>query len=86
MSSGTGGEDPFDIAIITPPPKRVVDRSLKLTGPQHGRGDTEVSSEVAGVCFNPPRDRMYFVSQRAYFVGVVYEVSAPFRRGRPQRP
>lgn len=82
----TGGDDPFDIAIITPPPKRIVARFLKLTGPQHGRADTDLSSEVAGVCFNPPGDRMYFASQRAFFVGLVYEVTGPFRSGRARRP
>jgi secreted PhoX family phosphatase len=81
----TGGEDPFDIAIITPGPHRVVARFLKLTGPQHGKGDTDLSSEVAGVCFDPSGRRMYFASQRAFVVGVVYEVSGPFRRRAPGR-
>ncbi len=81
-----GGEDPFDIAIITPQvstrrgkraPK--VSRFMKLTGPQHGDASTEAASEVAGVCFNPRGDRMYFSSQRAFAVGVTYEVTGPFR-------
>jgi uncharacterized protein len=75
-----GGNDPFDICIITREPRRRVARFLKLTGPQHGDPDTEAVSEVAGVCFNPAGNRMYFSSQRAYGVGVVYEVSGPFRR------
>ena len=75
-----GGDDPFDICIITREPQRRVARFLKLTGPQHGDPDTEAVSEVTGVCFNPAGDRMYLSSQRAYGVGVVYEVSGPFRR------
>lgn len=74
----TGGSDPFDIAVLTPPPRRRVARFLKLTGPQHDFGETDISSEVAGVCFNPAGDRMYLASQRAYVVGVVYE--GPFCR------
>ena len=72
-----GGDDPFDIALITP--DRQVSRFLKVTGPQHGVGGTEASSELAGVVFDPSGRRMYFSSQRAFFTGVVYEVSGPFR-------
>jgi secreted PhoX family phosphatase len=78
----TGGRDPFDIAVITPPPERRVARFLKLTGEQHGSGDTDASSEVAGVCFNPRGNRMYFASQRALLTGLVYEVRGPFKRHR----
>lgn len=53
---------------------------MKLTGPQHGDASGDASSEVAGVCFNPRGDRMYFSSQRAFVVGVTYEVTGPFRR------
>ena len=86
-----GGDDPFDIAIITPQVPRPGDRRpraprvarfLKLTGPQHGDASTEAASEVAGVCFNPKGDRLYFSSQRAFVSGVTYEVSGPFRRRR----
>jgi len=86
-----GGDDPFDIAIITPQVPRPGDRRprapkvarfMKLTGPQHGDPDTEAVSEVAGVCFNPAGDRLYFSSQRAAVTGITYEVSGPFR-GRP---
>jgi secreted PhoX family phosphatase len=75
-----GGDDPFDICIITRQPDRRVARFLKLTGPQHGDPDTEAVSEIAGVCFNPTGNRMYFASQRAFGTGVVYEVRGPFRR------
>ena len=74
-----GGDDPFDICIITRQPQRRVARFLKLTGPQHGDPDTEAVSEVTGVCFNPAGDRMYFSSQRGFGAGVTYEVSGPFR-------
>lgn len=77
-----GGDDPFDICLITPGPNRRVARFLKLTnkGPfQHGEGGTQASSEVAGVVFNPRESRLYFASQRANFTGVVFEVRGPFR-------
>jgi uncharacterized protein len=81
-----GGEDPFDIAIITPQVDRrhgkrapKVSRFVKLTGPQHGDPSTEAVSEVAGVCFDPGGDRLYFSSQRAFGSGVTYEVTGPFR-------
>ena len=76
-----GGADPFDIALITP--DREVSRFLKATGPQHGDAETDAASELAGVVFDPSGRRMYFASQRAYFTGVVYEVSGPFRTERP---
>jgi uncharacterized protein len=79
-----GGDDPFDIALITP--DREVSRFLKATGPQHGFGGTEASSELAGVVFDPSGSRMYFASQRAFFTGVVYEVTGPFRTSRPKPP
>jgi uncharacterized protein len=84
-----GGEDPFDIAIITPrgrnrqgggPNVARVARFLKLTGSQHGDPTTPAASEVAGVCFSPREDRLYFSSQRAFGTGVTYEVTGPFRR------
>lgn len=78
-----GGDDPFDIAIITPRPNRRVARFLKLTGPQHGDPDSEASSEVTGVVFNPEGTRLYFASQRAFGSGALYEVRGPFRRRRP---
>jgi uncharacterized protein len=77
-----GGDDPFDVCLITLEPRRRVSRFAKLTGPQHGRADTDASSEIAGVAFNPRGDRMYFSSQRAFVTGVTYEVRGPFKRRR----
>lgn len=68
---------------------------LRLTGPQHGtdgvlangQPDTEpfphVASEVSGLAFSPDGTRLYVNSQRAYFIGVTYEVTGPFRVTRP---
>ena len=82
-----GAPDPFDIALIVVDPDRPrarpqVSRFLKLTGIEHGDPNSSLASEVAGVCFNPRGDRLYFASQRALGVGVVYEVSGPFRGRR----
>ena len=81
---GRDGDDPFDIAIITARPRRRVARFLKLTGPQHGDADSELSSEIAGVVFDPSWRRLYLASQRAFGTGVIYEVRGPFRRHRPE--
>jgi uncharacterized protein len=85
-----GAPDAFDVCLITPGGRngrgrRTVARFAKVTGPQHGDPDTEASSELAGVCFDPRGERMYFSSQRAYGPGVVYEVTGPFRRRRRRR-
>ena len=78
----SGNPDPFDIAIITP--DREVARFLKLTGPQHGTG--QAISETTGVIFDPSGTRMYFSSQRGFGVGVVYEITGPFRLERAGGP
>jgi len=79
-----GAPDAYDIALITPQRGRRgrprVSRFLKLTGIEHGDPNSELGSEVAGVCFNPRGDRLYFASQRALGVGAIYEVRGPFRR------
>jgi uncharacterized protein len=80
-----GAPDAYDIALITPGGQRrprTVARFAKLSGPPHGDPESEIGSEVAGVCFDPRGERMYFASQRAYGPGAVYEVSGPFRRRR----
>lgn len=67
-----GGDDPFDVCLITLEPRQRVSRFAKLTGPQHGAPDTDASSEITGVCFNPRGDRMYFSSQCARRIAVAY--------------
>ena len=79
-----GGDDPLDIAIITP--DRQVARFLKVTGPQHGVPGTEAMSELAGVIFDPSGTRMYFSSQRAFTIGLIYEITGPFRLERQGQP
>ena len=74
-----GGDDPFDIALITPKPDRRVARFLKATGPQHGDANSGAASELTGVVFDPSGERLYFSSQRAFGTGIVYEVRGPFR-------
>ena len=75
-----GGDDPLDLGIITP--EGEVARFLKLTGIQHGGGG-ETMSEVTGPSFDPSGKRLYLSSQRAYGLGVVYEITGPFRLQRP---
>ena len=76
--------DPLDIGIITP--EGEVARFLKCTGAHHGRPQSEAFSELTGVIFDPSGRRMYFSSQRAYFGGLLYEVTGPFRLARVPRP
>ena len=75
------GEDPgnLELGIITP--DRVVASFLRCEGPQHGSGPA--ISEVTGPTFDPSGTRLYFSSQRAGGAGAVYEVTGPFRAGRP---
>ena len=68
-------EETLDIGIISV--EGEVSRFLTVTGTQH------TQSELAGVCFNPAGDRMYFSSQRAFGPGVTYEITGPFRTQRP---
>lgn len=79
-----GAPDAFDIGIITSG-RRLVNRFLTMTGPEHGAPDTSLASEVAGVCFDPSGQRMYLSSQRGGGHGITYEVSGPFRTERPRR-
>ncbi len=72
-----GDPDPLDVALITQEPKREVSRFLRATGSQHKR---PVASELTGICFNPAGDRLYVSSQRGNLLGIIYEVSGPFRR------
>ena len=85
-----GAPDAFDLALITPGGRdhrapRTVARFAKLTGSEHFPPEAEIASEVAGACFDPSGDRIYFASQRASGFGAVYEVTGPFRRRR-RRP
>lgn len=79
----TRDEDPLDIAIITP--EGEVARFLKVTGVQHTGAGGDISSELTGVSFDPSGTRMYFSSQRAFSVGVTYEITGPFRTERVDR-
>lgn len=76
-------EDAGDLSMgmITPEP-REVSNFLRLTGPQHGNPQTAAASELTGVTFDPSGDRMYFASQRAFGVGIIYEITGPFRPAR----
>ena len=83
----------LDICLIST--EGTVSRFVHLDGTQHGDPDTEASSETTGPCFDPTGTRLYFSSQRAYFTGVIYEVTGPWRKrvappepppGGPPRP
>ena len=79
------GADGPDVALVTP--DRTVSTFLKLTGPRHD------GSEATGPIFDPSGRRLYVCSQRAGVprgvpgvgsgLGVVYEITGPFRLARP---
>ena len=83
VAEDDGGDDPLDICLITP--EGEVARFLKLTGIQHGVGG-DAMSEVTGPSFDPSGRRLYFSSQRAYGLGVIYEVTGPFRNRSASPP
>ena len=77
----TNSDDPgLDIGLITP--DRQVTRFLKVTGSTH-TGANEARSELCGVVFDPSGDRLFFASQRGFVTGVIYEITGPFRKERP---
>ncbi len=81
--SYTNDPDAMDVCLITP--DREVSRFLKLTGPEHffpGAGQ----SETTGLCFDPSGRRLYLSSQRGAGLGILYEVTGPFRESAPVPP
>lgn len=67
----------LEICLITP--EREVAPFLRVTGPGHSTPFPGVTSELAGVIFDPSGRRMYFSSQRAFGFGMIFEVAGPFR-------
>jgi len=75
----------MEIVIITP--DNVIAPILRATGLQHGidnplpsPGDViPTRSEITGLAFSPNGKRLYFNSQRAYALGLSYEIKGPFR-------
>ena len=78
--------DNMQINIITP--DNVLAPVVRATGVQHGftdnplpspAGSIPLRSEISGLAFSPDGSRLYFSSQRAYGIGITYEVRGPFR-------
>ena len=74
--------DAMDICMISR--EGEVARFAKLTGPEHFLPGA-AESEVTGVCFDPSGERMYFSSQRGAGLGILYEVTGPFRARSPRQ-
>ncbi|MDA0182844.1 PhoX family protein [Solirubrobacter phytolaccae] len=66
--------DAMDVCLLTQ--ANQVSRFLKITGDAHFK---PVQSEVVSIAFNPDGTRMYVASQRHNSVGILYEISGPFR-------
>lgn len=87
-------EDGGNMEVVMLTPEGDLVPFLRMTGIQHGtdgfledgQPDTEplphIASEVSGLAFSPDGTRLYVNSQRAYFTGVTYEVTGPFRATR----
>nr|MBA3327431.1 DUF839 domain-containing protein [Solirubrobacterales bacterium] len=78
-------EDPGDIGmgIITPEREAARFMSVTGTGQRVPEGPPEdVQNEITGVVFDPSGTRMFFSAQRSFTVGVIYEVTGPFRQDR----
>jgi uncharacterized protein len=67
--------DDLDICVVTP--EGQVARFLQLTGTQ------QTETELTGPVFDPSGRRFFVSSQRAFGLGVIYEITGPFRRRRP---
>jgi hypothetical protein len=80
-------EDPGDIAMGIVTPEGEAARFLQVVGPGQVNPvatDENVQSEITGVIFDPSGKRMFFSAQRSFVVGVIYEVTGPFRLERPR--
>ncbi|HEX8075544.1 MAG TPA: alkaline phosphatase PhoX [Thermoleophilaceae bacterium] len=76
-------EDAGDLDVCIISREGEIARFVHLDGPQHGEPTTDASSETTGPSWDPSGTRFYFSSQRAYVLGVVYEVTGPWRRLAP---
>jgi len=70
-------EDGDDMQICVIDPDGTVAPFLQLTG-EAAVGLPDRGNELAGVIFDPSRQRLYFSAQRAYGFGAVYELRGPF--------
>jgi secreted PhoX family phosphatase len=75
-------EDGGNMEVVIVGPDGGVSPFVRLPGPEHGVANPTplpTTSEVTGLAFSPDGTRLYFNSQRAYGLGVTYEVRGPFR-------
>jgi len=80
-------EDGGNMEIVVITPDNEFAPMLRATGPQHGfvnplpspASEIPTVSEITGLAFSPDGTRLYFNSQRAFALGVTYEVTGPFR-------
>jgi hypothetical protein len=80
-------EDPGDIGMGIVTPEGEAARFLQVVGPGQVNpvsATEDVQSEITGVIFDPTGKRMFFSAQRSFLVGVIYEVTGPFRLERPR--
>lgn len=73
-------EDSDDLQVCVISAEGEVAPFAECPGPEHE------NSELCGPVFDPSGKRFYFASQRPRSGGVIFEVSGPFRRTRPEKP
>jgi secreted PhoX family phosphatase len=79
-------EDPGEIGMGIITPEGEAARFLRVSGPGQVNpvaATEDVQSEITGVIFDPSGTRMFFSAQRSFLVGVIYEITGPFRLERP---
>ena len=79
-------EDPGTIGMGIITPEGEAARFLQVTGPGQVNPASQVEdvqNEITGVIFDPSGRRMFFAAQRSFLVGVIYEITGPFRLTRP---
>ncbi len=77
-------EDGGNMEVVVITPDNQVAAVVRATGPEHGfdnplpspASEVPTRSEVTGLAFSPDGKRLYFSSQRAFALGVTYEVTA----------
>jgi secreted PhoX family phosphatase len=71
----------MEVCIITP--DLAVAPVVRLPGAEHGAavGPIPTESEITGLAFSPDGNRLYLNSERGEGVGILYEVTGPWRGG-----
>ncbi len=85
-------EDQGNMEVVMITPGHLVAPVVRAPGYEHGLifnplpsplSAIPLKSEITGLAFSPDGSRLYFNSQRAFGLGLTYEVTGPFRQSIP---